>query len=330
VRVRAAWLIEGVRLEEPLRMGPLHLSPVPLDRGYFGREAREIFNAELADAGFVTAVSRPIWGAQIAPYRRLVRAVSDELALEDASQLAILNAAAAKAADALAVIWGGAPEVIAGATELWDEARGWWRNLSLSVGGGAWHSSILRKVLPVGVVLDDDDPGELWAASGTDPRIALWLSLFRGLSRDRDWDRRMFRACSLLETVGSEVAPRRVAVTDRDGKALHDREGRPATTKDSRGKSTGPYSVRWWRSICLTPSSWLTHRRLCGPTLAFGSMCGMLSHTRVTGRRRRSRRVAGVGATKSPRHSHLQGAAAALTPGGPDTQTAAAPPSRPC
>lgn len=56
MRVRAAWLIEGVRMDGPVRMAPLSLSPVSLDRGYVGREAREIFNAELTDAGFVTAV----------------------------------------------------------------------------------------------------------------------------------------------------------------------------------------------------------------------------------------------------------------------------------
>jgi hypothetical protein len=237
VRIRAAWLIEGVRIEGSVRMGSLRLSPVSLDRGYVGREAREIFNAELADAGFVTAVDRPMWGAQIAPYRRLVRAVSDEFSLGDASHLAALNTVAAKAADLLAVIWGGAPEVVAGATELWDDAQGAWRTLFVSVGGGAWQSSILRKILPVGVDMRTDDPGELWAASEGDPRVSLWFALFRGLSRDRDWDRRMFRACSLLETIGSEVAPRGVPITDRDGRALVDREGRPATTKDTRGRT---------------------------------------------------------------------------------------------
>ena len=41
---------------------PLNLSAVPLDRGYCGREAREIFNAELADAGFVTTVEGYTYG----------------------------------------------------------------------------------------------------------------------------------------------------------------------------------------------------------------------------------------------------------------------------
>jgi len=218
-------------------MDPLSLSQVSLDRGYFGREAREIFNAELADAGFVTTVERRIWGSQIAPYRRLVRAVSDEVDVGGVSELGGLNALAARAADVLAVTWGGAPEVIAGAVEVWDGARGGWRTLSVSVGGGTSQSSIVRRVLPDDVVLEEDHPGELWAASGRDQRIALWLSLFRGLSRDRAWDRRVFRAYSLLEAVGSEVAPSGVAVTDRNGDGLSDRRGEVATTRTSRGKA---------------------------------------------------------------------------------------------
>jgi hypothetical protein len=236
MRVRAAWLIEGVRIDGPARMAPLSLSPISLDRGYVGREARGIFNAELADAGFVTAVERPIWGAQIAPYRRLVSVISDELDLDGLAEVGALTSLAANAANVLAVIWGGAPEVIAGATELWDDRHGGWRTLSVSAGGGAWQSSIVRKLLPDGAVLEDDDPGELWAASGSDPRIPLWLSLFRGLSGERAWDRRVFRACSLLETIACEAAPYRSEVVDRDGDVLLDREGRVATTEQSRGK----------------------------------------------------------------------------------------------
>jgi hypothetical protein len=222
-------------MDGPVRMAPLSLSQVSLDRGYVGREARKIFNSELADAGFVTAVERPIWGAQIAPYRRLVSVISDELDVDSVSEVGALNSLAAKCANVLAVIWGGAPEVIAGATEVWEQRQGW-RTLSVSVGGGAWQASIVRKLLPDGAVLEDDDPAELWAASGRDPRVPLWLSLFRGLSGDRAWDRRVFRACSLLETIASEVAPRRSAVVDRNGDELLDREGRVATTKQSQGK----------------------------------------------------------------------------------------------
>lgn len=236
MRVRAAWLIQGVRVDGPARMAPLSLSPVSLDRGYVGREARDIFNAELAGAGFVTAVERPIWGAQVAPYRRLVRVVTDELDVAGSSDVVALASFAARCADVLTVMWGGAPEVIAGATEVWDARGGEWRTLSVSVGGGAWQSSLVRKRLPDGAVLDQDDPGGLWVAVGRDPRISLWLSLFRELSRERDWDRRVFHACSLLETMASEVAPPQVDVVDRGGDVLVDREGNVATTKQTRGK----------------------------------------------------------------------------------------------
>lgn len=236
MRVRAAWLIEGVRIDGPVRMGPLTLSQVALERGYIGREAREIFNAELADAGFVTMVERPIWGPQIAPYRRLVRVITDELEIEHVSEAAALRVLAANAANILVVIWGGAPEVIAGATEVWEEQRRAWRTLALARGGGAWQSSIVRKLLPDGAALEEDDPGELWAASARDPRISLWLALFRGLSGDRDWDRRVFRAYSLLETIATEVAPPGSDVIDRSGGVLLDRAGTVATTNKSRGK----------------------------------------------------------------------------------------------
>jgi hypothetical protein len=108
--------------------------------------------------------------------------------------------------------------------------------LALAVGGGAWQSSLVRKLLPVGAELEQDDPDELWAVSARDPRIRLWLSLFRGLSGDRDWDRRVFRAYSLLETIATEVAPRESDVVDRAGEVLLDREGKVATTETSRGK----------------------------------------------------------------------------------------------
>ena len=123
-------------MDRSVRMAPLSLSPVSLDRGYVGGEAREIFNAELADAGFVTAVERPIWGAQIAPYRRLVRVIGDELDMDDASKIGALDSLAAKAANVLVVVWGGAPEVIAGATEVWHERRGDWPD---SVRIGRWR-----------------------------------------------------------------------------------------------------------------------------------------------------------------------------------------------
>jgi hypothetical protein len=41
-------------------------------------------------------------------------------------------------------MWGGAPEVIARATEVWDGRGRDWRTLSFSVGGGAWLGSMVR------------------------------------------------------------------------------------------------------------------------------------------------------------------------------------------
>ena len=46
--MRAAALIEGLRLEDPITLEPLVVTPVSPDRKFIGRDGRGIFNAELA------------------------------------------------------------------------------------------------------------------------------------------------------------------------------------------------------------------------------------------------------------------------------------------
>jgi hypothetical protein len=50
--------------------------------------------------------SDPFWGAQIAPYRRLVRVIGDEPDIDDVAKIGALNSLAAKAANVLVVVWG--------------------------------------------------------------------------------------------------------------------------------------------------------------------------------------------------------------------------------
>lgn len=64
------------------------------------------------------------------------------------SEVGALGSLAARVANVVVLIWGGAPEIIAGATEVWDERQGEWRTLSVSVGGGASQSSLVRTLLP--------------------------------------------------------------------------------------------------------------------------------------------------------------------------------------
>ncbi len=50
------------------------------------------------------------------------------------------------------------------------------------------------------------------------------------------WDVRIFRACSLLEAIASEVLPSGpIPIVDNLGVALCDHEGKPATTAGTRG-----------------------------------------------------------------------------------------------
>ena len=73
--IRAAALIEGLRLETPVTLEPFVVRPVSLDRKFIGRDGRAIFNAELADAAFVTYIDRPTWGVQLWPRRKLALAI---------------------------------------------------------------------------------------------------------------------------------------------------------------------------------------------------------------------------------------------------------------
>jgi hypothetical protein len=79
------------------------------------------------------------------------------------------------------------------------------------------------------------DPREIWVGAHSAPLVALWLSLYRGVSAEPQWDVRVLRACSLLEAIGRERIDRDTAVVDTDGRALLDHDGRQATARRLRG-----------------------------------------------------------------------------------------------
>jgi hypothetical protein len=236
VFLRVAALIEGLRLDEELRVGGIVIAPVDLDHGFAGRELREPMNALLAERDFVSVFDRPIWGAQIGPRHRLSFAVAPAIEVPDvvsASQAAATRLA--QLVDALNVTHGGAPRVFAAVHELSQDGERW-QPFTLMVGGGTHPGSALERAAEPGDQVVPIQPLELWTRAMNDPLISLWQSLYRGISAEQAWDVRIFRACSLLEAIGRELLPANAPVRRSDGEPLLTATGEVATTKTLRGK----------------------------------------------------------------------------------------------
>lgn len=203
---RCAYLLEGVRLDDEIRLHPMTVGPIALEHGYFGRDGRDIFNAALARAGFVTVIAPWTWGPQIAPRRRLALAVADILEVDDAaSAVTLTNSIATRVADALALTHGGAPHVVAGVAEISEDAGVHWRMLAVMVGSGPWPGSALDKLATDAHPVSPLDVAALWQSFDASPRTGLWLSLHRGIAAEPRWDVRMFRVSSLLELIAREL-----------------------------------------------------------------------------------------------------------------------------
>jgi hypothetical protein len=102
-------------------------------------------------------------------------------------------------------------------------------------GSGTHPGNVLERLLPNDDQLTPIDPRDIWARAESAPVVALWLSLYRGVSAEGRWDVRILRACSLLEAIGRELLDREAAVIDESGNALLDHSGKPATTGTLRG-----------------------------------------------------------------------------------------------
>lgn len=100
-------------------------------------------------------------------------------------------------------------------------------------GSGTHPGNVLERLLPDGDRLTAIDPRDIWARAESAPLVALWLSLYRGVSAEGRWDVRVLRACSLLEAIGREQLDRETAVVDESGNALLDHSGRPAPRDSS-------------------------------------------------------------------------------------------------
>lgn len=238
ILLRSASLIEGLRLEGPLSVGALRFEPVPHEGGFAGRELRQTFNDLLAARGFVSDFDRPSWAMQLAPRRQLAFVATPPVEVDQVVPASMeASRELRRLVNVLALTHGGAPQIFAAANELSTDGGKSWRALALMVGSGVYPGSVLERLLPDGELLTAVDPRDIWLRAKSSPLIALWLSLFRGISAETRWDVQVLRACSLLDAIGRERVDRTTEVVDENGKVLLDHGGRPATTRHLRGST---------------------------------------------------------------------------------------------
>jgi hypothetical protein len=235
--LRCAALIEGLRLDRRLEVGALVFEPVPIERGFAGRELRQVFNDLLTAHGFVSAFERSGWAMQLATRRRLAFVTTPPVEVERVAHASIqATEELGRVIDALALTHGGSPRLFAAANEFSSDGGGSWRTLALLAGRGTYPGTVLERLLPDGDSLTEIDPREIWTTARSSPLISLWLSLYRGVAAADRWDVRVLRACSLLEAIGRERLDHDAVVLDGSGKTLLDNGGDPATTGQLRGK----------------------------------------------------------------------------------------------
>ncbi|MGH2743815.1 MAG: hypothetical protein ACRDN8_15340, partial [Thermoleophilaceae bacterium] len=138
-------------------------------------------------------------------------------------------------ADLLALTQGGAPRVVAGVSEISENDPARWRTLAIMAGGGPWPGSKLENLATDAATVPSLNVAALWTTLDIEPRAPLWLSLHRGIAAEPRWDTRIFRICSLLETMGAEVFAKAVAVVDGEGRRLRGHGGQQMTTATPRG-----------------------------------------------------------------------------------------------
>lgn len=253
--LRAAFLIDGLRLEEPLRLGTVLFVPVAPERGFIGRDGREIFNGELDEHGFVTHIQPSSWGMQLAPRRKMAVALVDVIDGEIELWRSTIEMVR-QALDLLALSHGGDPQDVAGVLEVQEDGQ--WRTLAEMFGSGPRPGSVLERIAPEGCGVEPLDVLAAWRGRMRDHRIALWLRLYRALVAEARWDVRVLRAFSLLEAIGRELYPDDAVIVDEHGDPRLQPNGKNYTTGDARG-------VVWklvddaLRQLQLAPAILLAH-----------------------------------------------------------------------
>lgn len=219
-----------------MQVGALVFEPVPYEGGFAGRELRQTFNDLLAAHEFVSAFDRPSWAMPLATRRPLAFVTTPPVEIDQVVPASMeASREMGRLVDALALTHGGAPQIFAAANEFSADGGRSWRTLALMAGGGVYPGSVLERLLPDGEQLITVDPRDIWLCARSSPLIALWLSLYRGLSAEAEWDVRVLRACSLLEAIGRERVGRKTLVVDEAGNALLDHDGKQATAQRLRG-----------------------------------------------------------------------------------------------
>ena len=181
----------------------------------------------------MTYIDQPTWGVQLWPRRKLALAICSPVE-GDAGAIAVIQAVSGRMTNVLALAYGGDPRVYISAFELSEDDGTTWRTAGVMLGEGPYPGSPLDR-LAEGRGLPALDPAAVWGAGAAEPRLALWLSLYRAAVAERVWDTRMFRFCALLETVARETYPHRAAVLDAHGVPILSAQGSPIDTAAVRG-----------------------------------------------------------------------------------------------
>ncbi len=154
--------------------------------------------------------------------------------------------------DLLTLIKGGTPRVVASVFAA-STAAGGWQALALSAPGAARMGSDLLALLP-----DQAEPrlgtiGRASVAATADPRLVLWLRLFRAACQTDGWDARTFQLFVLLDVIGQvHVAPRQ-PVLGTNNRPLRNDNGKAATTSQPRGRLH--HLVQQSLDACSVPES---------------------------------------------------------------------------
>lgn len=230
---RQATFIEGVRLLDPMTVGPVYVEPLP--DVSLGRALVSELAAALERLGFVTPLDVPAVRASIsAPRPVSVLLIGGQA--ESFVQMTRLFAANIRLVrDVLTLTCGGASRLLCQVLEHRTD-DGEWLPLGVTNGGPGWQRSEIQALAPDGFVLAALDPTETYESLAQRPVVAFWVQLFTSAITEQRWDVRIFRLWSVLETIAKRIVPAGEHVTRPDGAPIIDHKGKPATTSSPVGR----------------------------------------------------------------------------------------------
>lgn len=227
----------------------------------WGREIPEVVPTVLIEHGWDDfSFPTPAWLATTGDWGKasvvivdadIVEAESAGAQLAGSTHLQAM-ARALRFMDLLTLIKGGTPRVVA-SVFAGRVAAGGWQPLALSAPTAARTGSDLLALLP-----DQAEPqlrtiNDATVASAADPRLVLWLRLFRAACQTDGWDARTFQLFVLLDVIGQTHVTPRQPVLDSNQRPLRNYNGKPATTSQPRGRLY--QLVRQSLDDCSVPTS---------------------------------------------------------------------------